>query len=97
MLCGMFCRNREKGFLKEALGKATAEAQAKTAETDRQRGEVTFDFRQTFFTLTSGVRQYYGFGFMRHLSFLSYTLLRYAKYSKYLAGHIWSGEFGCHR
>lgn len=55
MSCGMFCQNREKGFLKEALGKATAEAQAKTAEADRQRGEVKFDFPQQL----SPRRQYY--------------------------------------
>ena len=33
---------RDKGFLKEALKKNSAEAQARTADVDRQRGEVGY-------------------------------------------------------
>lgn len=36
------CLHREKAFLKEALSKASAEVHAKTAELDRQRGEVRY-------------------------------------------------------
>lgn len=56
---GLLSSNREKGFLKEALGKATAEAQAKTTEVDRQRGEVKFCFLRNLFTPTSSLRQLY--------------------------------------
>lgn len=40
---------REKSFLKEALNKSSAEAQARTADVDRQRGEVCINYDAVLF------------------------------------------------